>query len=505
MGESNSIAKNSFFLYLRMLITIGISFYTSRAILQLLGVEDYGIYNLVAGVIASFSFISNTIISANARFLSFSIGLNDYEKTNKTFSLCLASSLIIGIVLVLLCETFGLWWFNNKLVIPADKINDALTIFHISIINLFFSILFTPFNALVIAYEKMGVYAMVSVVNSILNLLLVLALFLGPFPVSNLVLYTFLTLLVNFSIGVFYIYYAKSRFQVVSFKPRFGSELRSLFAYSSWDVYGNMAVTARTSGVAILQNMFFGVVVNAAIGIATQVQNIVNQFSSNILFASKPQVVKHYAAGNIPDMMNIIHKTTKYTTLLLAFVIVPLLVEIDFVLKFWLGILPDHASSFVQWFLLFVLGANVSQCLIMGIHATGKVKNSSLINGTLYFLVLPISYYAYKQQASAEFPYILNVIFVLTGGFLNAIYLKMEIKSFQILRFYQKAVFPVLLLSIMTYVLLLFVKGKFANEYLSFFITCILSSLLMGLFSWYFILDAGIKAKCINYVGKLWR
>lgn len=504
MGSNASIAKNSAFLFVRMLISMGVSFYTSRAILQLLGIEDFGIYNLVAGVIASFSFIANTIISANSRFLSFSIGLNDIAQLKKTFSLCVTSSIITALVLVIFCETLGLWWIFNKINIPDAKFFEAQIVFHIAVLNLFFTIVFTPFNALIISFEKMNIYAIVSVVNSLLNLLVVFLLYFNYSGYSNLIMYGALSLVVNLGISGIYYFYSRTKFKVEGFSICFDKELKKIFTYSSWDIYGNLAVTARTSGVAILQNMFFGVVANAAIGIATQVQNLVNQFSSNILFASKPQVIKRYASGDIDGMIDVINKTVLFTSVLLSLVVVPLIVEMDSILIFWLGILPEHTVAFVQWFLLFIFGANISQCLLMGIHATGKVRNSSIINGTLYLFVIPLSYWAFSKDFAIEFPYILNFLFILIGGLLNAFYLKREVRKFDVLAFYRNCVLPIIVISVLNYLLLIGLKSYTGTGFFAIISTFLFSSCFTALWIWFFVFDKGIKEKSLNYLKEKW-
>ncbi|MBE8712361.1 hypothetical protein C4F49_01525 [Sphingobacterium sp. KB22] len=474
-------------------------------ILQTLGIEDFGIYNLVGGLVASFSFVSNSIISANSRFLSFSIGLKNDIEVNKTFTQCLTSSLLIAIFVVLLCESVGLWWLINKLNVPEGKLDLSILVFHLSIVNLFFLLLFTPFHAIIIAYEKMKAYAVITIVGTLINFGAVLFLKFHNFPIENVLLYSYLLIIVNIILSLIFLIFVKRNFKHVDLKFKFDKGLKSLFSYSSWDLYGNLSVTARTSGIALVQNMFFGVGINAAIGIANQVQNIVNQFSSNILFASKPQVIKSFASGDESAMLTLINKTTKYSTLLLCIIIIPLLVEMDFILKFWLGVLPAHTSSFVSWFLLFVIAANVSQCILMGIHATGKIKKSSLINGTIYLLVIPITFYGFRNGYSPAFPYIVNVILVVLGGVFNAIYLKSEIAKFNISNFYLKSVIPVIVLSITNFWFLSSIKKYFTNQYVEFFSIAIISVVIMSLFAWYLIIEKNIKKVLIDKIQSLWR
>ncbi|WP_270088422.1 lipopolysaccharide biosynthesis protein [Sphingobacterium sp. SYP-B4668] len=498
------IARNTAFLYLRMLFTMAIGFYTSRALLQTLGVEDFGIYNLVGGVIMVLAFISNTVISSQTRFLAFSLADESTKAVQKTFSQCWTSTLIVAFLLLLTCETIGLWWIVNKVNIPAEKAETALWIFHFSVANMFVSMLGIPFCAILIAYERMNMYAGISVLNSICSLVIIYLLQQGFWDLNLAVLYTCMLFLVSCAMQLFYIVYSKKLFRAVNFKLNFGVGLKSLLTYSSWDLYGNLAVAGRTSGIAILQNLFFGVAINAAIGIANQVQGVVNQFASNILFASKPRVIKYYAEGDIDQMLNLMIKTTKYSTLLLCVVALPLIVDVDIVLYIWLGVLPAHSGTLVQWFLLFIIGANFSQGILMGIHATGKIKKSSLVNGSLYLLVLPISYLSFKNGGSPTLPYILNFVFVLLGGLLNGFYFKAEVPQFKISEFYSKAILPPVILSLIVYVILLLVKGYFQNGFLGFAVLMSVSTLLMSVFSWIFIFDREIKLQVLKKIKGPW-
>lgn len=504
MAEPRNISRNTIVLYLRMLLTMGVGFYTSRAILQILGIEDFGIYNLVGGVIAILAFVSNTIISSQSRFLSFSIGFEDVEAIKKTFAQCWTSAVIVALMLLVFCETAGLWWMTNKVNIPIAKTDMALWVFHLSVANMFISMLGTPFCALLIAYERMHLYAGISVATPLLTLLFVILLQQGYWNSDLTVVYTSMLLLVSLIAQLLYVGYAKKILKSINFSLNFDKGLHKLLVYSSWDLYGNLAVTVRTSGIAILQNLFFGVAINAAIGIANQVQNVVNQFASNILFASKPRVVKYYAAGNIDQMLNLMIKTTKYSTLLLCIVILPLMVQVDNVLLLWLGITPAYSGAFVKWFLLFIIGANISQGVLMGVHATSKIKKSSLVNGTLYLLVLPLCYFAFQKNVSPTLPYVLNFIFVLIGGFLNSLYFKVEVPQFRIGVFYGRAVFPSLLLSAIVYVILVLIKDLFNNPYVSFVVLVGVSTLLMGILSWLFILEKDVKIKVLIKLKELW-
>lgn len=500
MSNTKTIAKNSLFLYFRMFLTMGVGLYTSRVVLNTLGIEDFGVYSIVGGVVASFGFLSSTISSANSRFISYAIGKNDQLYLRKIFSLANTNNFIIAFVIFLICEISGTWWINNKVVVPEGKMHLAHIIFQISLLSSMISLISSSFVALIISYERMGVFAVTQLVQVILKLVVVFCLPYISF--NNALSYAFLLFLINIIFFVFYVLYCKKHFICTTFKLNFSKDLKEIFSFSSWDLYGNFSVTARTEGISILQNLFFGVGINAAIGIANQVQGAVSSFASSILFASKPQVIKSYAQDNYEYMNDLIIKSAKYSTLFLCFVIVPLIVELDYIVALWLGVVPDYVLGLIKWFLLFVVGANISSCIMMGIHATGKIMMSSFINGTLYLLVVPISYFLFRKFHNPEIPYILNFCFVLIGANLNMIYFKKYVPSFSILKIYQKAILPVFLVSFLNFLLLIYIKDFLNADFMALVITIVISSTFIIIFSWLLLIEKEIKQFIIR---KIWR
>lgn len=494
MLNQKTLAKNTLFLYFRMIITMAIGIFSSRLVLQVLGVQDYGLYNIVSGVVASFSFLSATISSANARFLAFEIGKGKKETIKEVFSLCLTSSFLVAVIIVILCETIGLWWLNNKLNIPEESVFVANLIYQISILGMFLSFVISPFNSVIIAYEHIKIFAFTSVITSVLNLLFLIILKNIDVTLNKVIIYAAALVAVNICVYIYYIYYSKINFEITNFTLKYNNKIKEIFAYSGWDLYGNFSVMTRTTGIAILQNMFFGLTINAAIGVASLVQSVVNSFASNIHVASRPQITKSYATGNHTYMMDLMNKTAKYSVLLLCIIIVPVLLEIDFLLKIWLGTVPQYTSSLIVYFLLFILGANVSQCLMIGIHASGKIKRSSIINGSLYLLVLPISYFAFKYgNVHPKFPYILNFLFVLIGGGLNSFYLKQILPEFNILNFYSKNILPVICIAVIVYILLYNIISNFDSSYYRIILVGASSVSIMVVFSWFFLLEKEAK------------
>ena len=289
-ANNKRIAKNTAFLYLRMFISMAVSLYTSRIVLQTLGVEDFGVYNVVGGVVAMFSFINATMSTATSRFLTFEIGKGNQQRLNDTFNASFWVHVIIAIIVVVLCETIGIWFITNKMVIPEGREFATQVVFQLSIIAAVISITQVPYNATIIAHEKMNIYAYIELVNVFLKLGIVYFLMISSF--DKLILYAVMTLLVNACVMMFYRYYGKRKFKECKISRKLQWDIiKPMLNFSCWDLYGNLSVTARTQGVAMLLNVFFGPIMNAAEAISTQVQTAVIAFASNVNTAVRPQIV----------------------------------------------------------------------------------------------------------------------------------------------------------------------------------------------------------------------
>lgn len=419
--NNKRIAKNTILLYFRMLFSMGISLYTSRVVLGVLGIDDFGIYNVVAGVVVMFSFLSTSMSTATARFLSFELGKKDYLKLTKYFSASLTTHLIIALCVVILSETIGLWFLYDMLVIPIERMYEAKIVYQFAIASTFISVIQVPFIALIMAYEEMRTYAYIEIVNVCLKLGVVFLLLL--FPVDKLLLYGGLLLLVSFLIFVIYsIYCIRHLHGSVLRLTCSKKELIPIFKFAGCDFYGNASVLARTQGVNMLLNIFFGTALNAASGVAAQVQGAVMSFAGNVLTAIRPQITKSYAMEDYDRTIMLINKTSLYTFMLLLLFTIPLILETEYILSVWLKEVPKYSVMFCRYTLLFNLFANLSTIVISGIHATGKIKRASFTNGTIYLSVVPLTYIAYRLGFNPATPYLYNVIAV-AGGLLSNIWL----------------------------------------------------------------------------------
>lgn len=431
-AQSNKrIAKNTLFLYFRMFFGMLVSLYTSRLVLNALGVEDYGIYNVVGGVVVLLDFLNSSMSGATSRFITYELGRNDFCRLREVFSSALILHTLIALVVWLVAETLGLWFLETKLVIPEYRMEVARVVYQMSLFNMILGILQVPYNATLIAHEKMDIYAYVSILSIILKLLVAYLLVWSDF--DKLLLYSLLQFGVTALIMGIYVSYCFRRYKETHahfvWNP---SLLKPMLGFSGWDLYGNASVIARTQGVSMLLNMFFGPMMNAAAGIAAQVQGAVMALAGNLVTAVRPQIVKRYAINEYDEMFVLLRYSIKISFLLLAVVTIPLLVEMRFVLILWLRQVPDYAVVFCQYTLIFNFFACISLLFACVIHATGKIKRISLINGSLYMLVLPFSLLAYWCGGDAWMSYAFNVLAVCIGMISNAWTIHLYIPSFPI-------------------------------------------------------------------------
>ena len=336
-SNNKRIAKNTIMLYIRMFISMVVGLYTSRVVLATLGVEDYGIYGVVGGVVAMMGFLNASMSGATSRFLTFELGRGDKDRLAKTFSSALIVHIAIAIIVFILAETVGLWFLCNKLNIPEGRMEAAHWVYQFSILATMLSITQVPYNATIIAHEKMDVYAYMEILNVTLKLLIVYLLCIGNF--DKLILYASLMLAVSILIMMVYRIYAIHQFPEAHFHWIWDKTyLRPLLSFSGWDLYGNACVIARQQGTNFLINIFYGVVFNAASGIATTVQGTISGLAFNIILAFRPQIIKQYAKGNVEDMSKLVGNAVCFTTILFGCMSIPLILETHYIMKAWLGV-----------------------------------------------------------------------------------------------------------------------------------------------------------------------
>lgn len=380
------------FLYIRMFFTLVVSLYTSRIILEYLGVNDFGIYNLVGGIIVFFSFINISMTGATQRYLNFEMGKGNREGIHQVFCISANIYMLIALLIVVLGETIGLWAVNNILNIPKERIHAANWVYQLSILSFIVGILKIPYNASVLAYEKMNFYAIISIVEVVLKLLILFLL--GLFSYDKLVFYAFLIFLTTVIVFVFYIKYCINNFDTCRYVYIRNNELsKQLLSFSGWNMFGNMALIGSNQGINILLNIFYGVTVNAAIGIANQVNTALYSFVTSIQTAFNPQITKTYASGDIELHKKLLFQASRYSYYLLFVLALPILFYTNFILNLWLGgIVPVYASEFVQIIICISLIESISGSLWISIYSYGKIRKYQLVISLILLLNIPVSY-----------------------------------------------------------------------------------------------------------------
>lgn len=407
--NNKRIAKNTLALYIRMLITLAVGLYTSRVVLNTLGVEDYGVYNIVGGVVAMFGFLNSTMSGATQRFFTTALGEGDKNKLSLVFCSSIQIHAIISIVILVLSETIGMWFLYNKLNIPIERYDAAIWVLQCSILSSIVMVMSVPYNAAIIAHEKMGAFAYISILEVSLKLLIVYLLIFVNF--DKLKLYAVLMLCTQFLIRMVYSVYCKRNFSETCYKHVIDKTLlRKMSAFAGWDLYGNLCVVGRTQGINFLLNIFFGTVLNAAAGIAGQVTSIIMQFANNVIMAVRPQIMISYAQKQFDRMNYLINRSSIFIYLLILMLSSPLFVDCYYVLKLWLKIVPDYAVPLCRISLLSGLMSIVNSTVSAGIHATGNIKKISFISGTIYLLVIPVVYVAFKLGAAPYWAYGISAI-----------------------------------------------------------------------------------------------
>ena len=461
--ENKRIAKNAIMLYLRMFLTMIVGLYTSRIVLTTLGVEDYGVYGVVGGIVSMLSFLNASMSGATSRFLTFELGRGDRQRLSDTFSTALIFHVLIAIVVFIIAETVGLWFFYNKLVIPENRIDAAFWVYQLSILSSMFTITQVPYNSCIIAHEKMDVYAYVEMLNVTLKLGIVYLLMVGNF--DKLILYAVLVFLVSFIIMFIYRIYCLYMFEECKFHFIVKKAYMSPFlTFSGWDLYGNLSYTVRIQGANFVLNMFYGVVLNAANGIASTVQGILMGFSSNIIMAFKPAIIKKYAVGCFDEMNTLMCFATKMALGMLMLCTFIVYIKMNYILELWLKVVPTATVVLCRYSLVMNLFSCISLILIIGFHAAGRVKLMGFINGTVSILSIPLMYLMLKIGFDYENCY---QMFVFTQVFFcisNLIILKRKCKQFSIRKYTMSALLPSFLALLSIYFILNYLSTYFIDN-----------------------------------------
>lgn len=397
--NNKTIAKNTMFLYFRMMVTMVISLYTTRVILKILGVDDYGIYQAVGGIVGFLSFINISLSNGSSRFLTYSLGEGDEEKLKKVFSTTLTAHICIALIIVLIAETVGLWFLHNKLVISLERLGAAEFAFHISLVTAFFSLTQVPYNACIIAHERMTVYAYVSIIEAVLKLLIVYLLLIGGY--DKLKLYALLLCLVQVGIIMFYRIYCIRHFSESHFRFFIDKKtFKEIADFSGWSLLANGAIALNNQGILVLLNMFFSPAIVTARSITIQVYMAANHFVDNFQTAANPQIVKRYAAKDYDGSKKLLLQMTKYSFYLMLLVFLPICLAAEPLLQLWLGEVPEYTVIFLQLIAIQSLFHVFDISFYKALYAKGQIRENAIISPSLGFLQFPIVYVLFKMGCS---------------------------------------------------------------------------------------------------------
>lgn len=450
IGNSKLVARNTLLLYLRTFVVMLVSIFTSRVVLSNLGESDYGIYNIVGGFVSMFALLSSTLTVASQRFISYELGKPDTESDlQKTFSVSVIIHTLLAIFILVLLETFGIWFINNKINISPDRIQAAKIVFQCSVITFCVNLISIPYNAEIIAHERMHVFAYISIIEVLLKLgaAYILSIFLG----DKLVIYAIIMLLIAFILRLIYGIYCKNNFaeckvEIVKEKARY----QEILSFCSWNILGSSSVILNSQGINILINLFFGVLLNAARGLAEQINSALNSFVSNFMTALNPQITKCFAAREYKQMNELVIFGGKLAFCLLWIISFPVITHAESLLKLWLVEVPAHTSSFVKLALIYTLCQSLSQTLYTVMLASGNIKRYQLIVGSISLCAFPITYVFFKCGLPVEYGYVSTIIISIMCLIARLIILPSIIPMFNSFKYVRFVIVRALIISIAT-------------------------------------------------------
>ena len=454
--KNTRIAKNVLVLYARMLLLMLVSLYTSRVVLNALGVEDYGIYNVVGGVVSMFSILSGSLTAAISRFITFELGKGDVEKLKKVFSTAVNVQLMLIVIIVLLLETIGLWFLNYKMVIPESRLIAANWVYQCSVITFAINLWSVPYNATIIAHEKMSAFAYIGIFDAVAKLLISLLIIFNP--IDRLIFYGILVLLVGIIQRFMYKLYCKRHFEETQYHFKYDKEVtKELFNFAGWNFIGASSAVLRDQGGNILINIFFGPTVNAARGIAMTVNTALTSLVQNFTTAINPQITKSYANNDREYCLKLIFLGARIILYLMLFFCLPIIFETDYILEIWLQKVPNYSVSFTRLVLVYTMVEAISYPMVTLMLATGNIKRYQIIVGGCQMLNLPLAYMALKLGASAESVFEVSIAIATCCMFLRLHMLK-KMLNFPTLAFLKHVYLNVLLVAIVSIPLPLFTK-----------------------------------------------
>ena len=482
-ANNRRIAKNTLMLYIRMLLIMAVNLYTSRVVLSALGVDDFGIYNVVGGLVAMFSVLSGSLSASITRFITYELGKGNEESLKKIFSSSVTIQIGLAFLIIILAEAVGVWFLNGKMNIPDNRIVAANWVFQLSVLTFVINLISVPYNASIIAHERMSAFAYISILEALGKL--AIAFFITISPIDRLVFYAILMCFVALCIRFVYGIYCKRHFEECTYHFIFDTELlKQMFGFAGWNFIGASSAVLRDQGGNVVINLFCGPAVNAARGIAFQVGNAVNGFVSNFMTALNPQITKSYATGERDYMMTLIHQGARLSFYILLLISLPVLVNTSYILSFWLKTVPDHTELFVQLVLVFAMGESISNPLITAMLATGNIRNYQLIVGGLQMMNLPVSYILLRTGSFPEA--VIIVAIIISQCCLAArLFMLRGMIGLSVKGYLKKVYINVLIVTVLSAIVPFLIASRLEDTFVNFVLLCCLSVACTGLTVYY--------------------
>ena len=504
-ASNKRIVKNTTFLYIRMILILVVSLYTSRVVLRTLGVVDFGVYNVVAGFVSMFAFMNITLANGIQRYYNYALGKQEQGGVKKVYITALTIQLLIAVILLVLLETVGLWYMNHKMVIPEDRFIAAQWVFQFSIASMIIVMMQIPYTAAIIAYERMNYYAIVGIVDVLLKLGIVFILPL--LPVDKLQLYGLLMLFVSIVDFALYYGYSKKNVPELKLERFFDKELfNSMLGFSGWNIFGTFAFMMKEQGLNLLLNSFFGPIVNAARGIAAQIMSGMQGFSANILVAFRPQLIQSYAAEDYDRVKTIFFSESKLSYLMLLMLITPVVIELDFILNIWLGadMVPDYTKPFTVLILLNMLVSAFHQPLTHIIHATGKQKTFQLINAIVICSIIPVSWLFLKMGFNPNSVLVVSLVITAINVLVSVVITRRQF-SFSIYKYFKAVTLPCLLATVIIPILPFAVSNFMNPGFLRLLIVLVAEAIVSAPIIYYVVLNINERVMIKSFVNKIIR
>lgn len=511
MAESNHdsrrVAKNTLALFFRMAFLMIIALYTSRVILKALGVTDFGVYNVVGGFVSMFAIISSSLSASISRYLTVALGRGDGEQLSRIFSTSVTMLYLMCALLLVLLESFGIWFVNFKLNIPAGRMVAANWVFQFSVVTFLIDLMAMPYNAIVMSHERMTAYAYISIFEGLGKLTVAFLVMISP--IDRLIFYAALMALVAVSVRVIYTVYCRRHFPESHYHFVWDKQLmKSMFGFSGWTFFGVTSSMLADQGVNMILNIFFGPVVNAARGLAGQVNSAVGSFQGSFMGALAPQLTKSYAAGERDFWISLVDRGARFSFFLYYIVALPVLITAPFLLKLWLGAVPEHTINFVRLVIISSFFGILSGPLINILTATGKIKVYQVVVGGSRFVILPVIWLFLKAGYAPEIAYLVTLGMDIINFGMRLWRMKVQ-TDFPIMAYLRKTAFTVLSIGVVSAVLPFLVNGIIASEWINFIVVCLISVLSATTIIYFFGVSVAervfIRDKALQFVSSLKR